>query len=364
MFQNIPKEKVLEIVRKGPTIPGKISKELSSDTMLIGAILSTLITQGAVRVSTLKIGGTPVYYVPDQESRLEEYMRYLNDKDQKTVLLLKEQKVLLDSSQDPLTRVSLRTVKDFAKTIEVIHGNDKELFWRYFLTSKEEAEDLAKKILAEIKIAKETEESAKKELETRAKALSEESAKTGLEENEDAGLESSEKAELGAGINAEPEKKEDTLVLQHAASQAGGEEKTLDAKDSVSEEKHAAHHKKTPLHEKKTARSEESRDIGKENFIEMIQRHLLRQNLDIISKEKIKKTEYRMVLKDHSTNEYFYCAAKDKKTITEGDISTAYVFAHTKKMPCIFLMTGTLNKKAEQMLEKEFAGIKVERISL
>jgi hypothetical protein len=105
MLQNIPKEKVLEIVKQGPTYPAKIAKQLGSggDTMLIGAILSTLISTGEVKVSSLKIGGTPLYYTPDQESKLEDFLDYLNEKDKRTFDLLKEQKILQDSEQDPLT---------------------------------------------------------------------------------------------------------------------------------------------------------------------------------------------------------------------------------------------------------------------
>ena len=73
MLQNIPNEKILEIVRLGPTFPAKVAKALGGggDTMLIGAILSTLISSGDLKVSTLKVGGSPLYYVPEQESKLK-----------------------------------------------------------------------------------------------------------------------------------------------------------------------------------------------------------------------------------------------------------------------------------------------------
>jgi hypothetical protein len=48
--------------------------------------------------------------------------------------------VLRDSTADPLTRVSLRTVKDFAKPLEVTHPGGKELFWKWHLLPQEEAE--------------------------------------------------------------------------------------------------------------------------------------------------------------------------------------------------------------------------------
>jgi len=65
MFQNIPREKVLEAVKtKGPLIPVKIVKELGGDTFIIGAVLSDLINAKLVKSTQyLRIGSTPLYYV-------------------------------------------------------------------------------------------------------------------------------------------------------------------------------------------------------------------------------------------------------------------------------------------------------------
>jgi hypothetical protein len=372
MFQNIPKEKVLEILKQGPTIPSKISRQLSSDTVLIGAILSTLINQGTVRVSTLKIGGTPVYYLPEQEPRLEEYMQYLNDKDQKTARLLKDCAVLQDNTQDPLVRVSLRAIKDFARQIELENNGSKELFWRYFLVQKEEAELLVRKILIEAH--------SKKEADAAALAAREEQDRISKEEI----IKASEKKAPLVNVSNISEQ----IIIEKSSEKAHVQkEQSEEHIDAVTPEDTGSAHETPSRHKSHTIHAHtkhthnfsdntlsDNNTISVANsdkviasttdFLENIKQHLLAKNLDIISKEKIKKTEYHMVLKDHSTNEYLYCAAKDKKTITEGDISTAYVFAHTKKMPCIFLMTGTLNKKATQMVEKEFAGIRIEKLNI
>lgn len=308
MLQNIPKEKILEVIRQGPTIPQKIVKIVGSDTMLIGAILSTMISTGEVKYSILKFGGSPLYYVPEDEPKLEEYISYLNEKDQKTVKILKEQKVILDNTQDPLIRVSLKTIKDFAKPFEI----DKELFYRYFLVSKEEAEELARNILADSK-------------------------KTSQE------------------ILTDPESSslEKTAELKQISS-------SLPEVLPVPEK--ATHHQVTHHHRTIQTETKESVAAGKNAFFETITGHIHNLKLDIISKEKIKKTEYSLVLKNHDSNEYIYCVAKDKKTINEGDLSTAFVFSHQKKMPCMFLMTGKLTKQAEAMLEKEFKDMKIEKI--
>lgn len=310
MLQNIPKEKILEIVKQGPTIPQKIVKIVGGDTMLIGAILSTMISIGEVKYSILKIGGSPLYYIPEHEEKLEEYIQYLNEKDQKTARMLKEQKVMQDSLQDPLTRVSLKTIRDFAKPFEINDARKKELFYRYFLANKEESEQEAFRMLKE-------QEKITQEILTNEKSSA----------------------------------FDKTAAIQQAVSR-----ESIDIK--------------TPLEPKKVLVEPEIirepkvilEPGAKTDFFETIKEHIHKMNLDIISKEKVKKSEYTLVLKNHNSNEYIYCVAKDKKSINEGDLSTAFVFSHQKKMSCIFLMTGHLTKKAESMIHKEFKDIKIEKM--
>ena len=305
MFQNIPKEKILDVVKQGPTYPSKISKIVGGDTMIVGAILSTLISTGDVKVSTLKIGGSPLYYIPNQESKLEEFINYLNEKDQKTTKLLKEKQVLKDSEQDPLVRVSLRTIKDFAKSFELESSGQKEIFWRYYLIDKDEAIHVAKSLLKE-KI-----------------------------------VEAREEHILTSDIST---------VKEHI---------TKKTEDINREEMLEKIKEPKELREHKEAKEQKESKI---DFLEVVRKHILSKNLDIISKEKIKKSEYDFVLKNHDNNEYIYCKAKDKKSLNEGDLASAFVFAQSKKMPCLFITTGNLTKKAESMIHKEFVGLMLEKV--
>ena len=89
------RDKVLEFVkRNGPVLPIQISKEIRVDTMFSGAMLSELVNEGKVIVTKhLRVGGSPLYYVQGQESKLENYTRYLNEKDIETVKILDVQMV-------------------------------------------------------------------------------------------------------------------------------------------------------------------------------------------------------------------------------------------------------------------------------
>lgn len=139
------KEQVLVFVKNnGPVIPINIKKELGSDTTLIGAMLSELAANGLVKVTAVKKGGSPFYYVAGQEEKIESLKEFLNEKDKKTCFLLKKEKILFDNDQSPLVRVSLRQIKDFAKSLEINFYGERKILWKYYSVPNSEVELLLK----------------------------------------------------------------------------------------------------------------------------------------------------------------------------------------------------------------------------
>ena len=107
----IDKEHVLEVVRmKGLVVPSDLIRDFRTDTFIIGAVLSDLVHEKKLNVTAVKIGGSPVYYPPEQKEKIQDLFRYLNEKDKTTYELLKQQKVLSDTEQTPIVRVSLRNI--------------------------------------------------------------------------------------------------------------------------------------------------------------------------------------------------------------------------------------------------------------
>ncbi len=160
----IDKNSVLSIVReKGPVLPRHVVKELGGDTFMVGAVLSQLVDNKEIKISHAKIGGSPVYYVPGQEEKLSSLYEHLHEKEKKAYDLLKEKNIIRDSTAEPVIRVALRHIRDFAKPLEVnLHGK-KEIFWKWYLLPNSEAEEKIKKIL-DIKVPpKQKEEKPKKE---------------------------------------------------------------------------------------------------------------------------------------------------------------------------------------------------------
>ena len=78
------KDKVLQLIRtRGPVLPSQINKEIEQNVLFTSAILSELVDSKQLRLSHTKIGGSPVYYLPGQESRLEFLYKQLHEKEQK-----------------------------------------------------------------------------------------------------------------------------------------------------------------------------------------------------------------------------------------------------------------------------------------
>ena len=136
---NDVRSKVLSIVQiNGPILPVKISKVINQNILFTSAILSELTDRKEILLSKAKIGGSPVYYIKGQEERLKMLYEHLKDVHKKVYDLLNEKKMLKDSECEPWERVALREIGDFAKQFNY----NNEVFWRWHLTSEEEAKQL------------------------------------------------------------------------------------------------------------------------------------------------------------------------------------------------------------------------------
>jgi len=123
------KEKIIFILRRnGPGLPVHIAREIESSILFTSAFLSELASEKRIKISQMKVGNSPLYYLPGQEQLLEKSSHYLKSKEKEAFMLLKEKKFMKDSEQDPAIRVALREIKDFA----VPFKKDEEIFWRYF----------------------------------------------------------------------------------------------------------------------------------------------------------------------------------------------------------------------------------------
>ena len=319
---------IVDLVRrKGPILPVQLSKEIGTNILLASAHLSELSSAKRIKISSIKVGGSPLYYVEGQEYRLQEFILHLNDKERKAYEFLKDKKVLRDKAIEPVMRVALRQIKDFAKPLEVKTKDFQEIFWKWYLLSNDDASRMIKSLLNI-----QTEEDKKKEAE--------------------------KKIEEGRLLREKRlrEEREELLRKRKEIEELRKIKKVEEVKVSLPEQK-------TEIQRPLTVEEEVTK--VKDAFLTQIASFFKRNNVEILDFKLIKKgAEYDFVIRVPSAVGMleYYCKAKAKKRLSDGDLAAAFIQGQVKKLPVLVLAKGELSKKAEEMISKEFKGVTVKKL--
>lgn len=311
-------DRVKQLVRmRGPVIPSQISKEIGTNILMASAILSELASSSDVRISSVKFGGTPLYYVAGQEAKLQNYIASLPQKEKEAFEQLKAASVLRDSQLEPAIRVALRQIKDFAKPIDVAMDGETELFWKWYLLSNETAELAIKKIM-------------------------------GVDEG---------KSEQMNALQAQVQQ---TLAEARTEAAAATEKPEIQAPQPPPEPHQPQAH--IPL-AKRMPRQKASQPIAAE-FARQISDFFAKNSIELLSEGPAKKaeTEFIALLPSPVGKLKYFCVVKNKKTCTDSDISFALVQGQLKKLPVLLLTKGELTKKAQELLSQEIGAIVVKKI--
>ena len=123
------KQKIIQIIRiKGPSLPVHIAKEVELSILFTSAFLSELLSEKKIKISNLKVGNSPLYFIEGQEYKLENFSQHLKSREKDAFIFLKEKKIIKDEKQEPAIRVALRMIRDFA----IPFKREGEIYWRYF----------------------------------------------------------------------------------------------------------------------------------------------------------------------------------------------------------------------------------------
>src|SRR3989344_913942 len=137
------KERIIEIIKqRGPEIPVRIANAIGTNNLFTSAFMSDLVSEQRLKISSMRVGASPLYYIQGQEEQLQKYIDYLNHKEKEAFNLLKQNSVLQDSEQEPAIRVALRSIKDFAVPIQTIDKGETKIFWKLHTLSNETAKDI------------------------------------------------------------------------------------------------------------------------------------------------------------------------------------------------------------------------------
>ncbi len=123
------KEKILTILkRRGPSLPVHIAKEMEISMLFASAFLSELLSDKKIKISFMRVGNSPIYFISGQEISLRKFSQHLNRKEKEAYSILENKKFLKDTEQDPAIRVALRSIKDFA----IPFKKQEEIYWKFF----------------------------------------------------------------------------------------------------------------------------------------------------------------------------------------------------------------------------------------
>ena len=299
--------KIINILnRRGPGLPIQIAKEMGISSLFVSAFLSELYNEKRIKISNLRVGGSPLYFLEGHEWKLENYYQFMHPKEIEAFQLLKENKILKDSEQEPAIRVALRSIRDFAIGFKI----DDEIYWRYFLFSELDAVNLVKSFMPiEVKI-----EIKKKELEV---------------------------------------EKEVSKVIKESKEKSDIEIKESD-KETIKSDKETV---KLPVNKKSSIKT-------KSDFVLKVINFIKSNHLKIIEERGYKLKEYNCILqiKSELGNIDFLTQAKDKKIITDSDLKKLLNSTKPLGIPAFILYIGGLNKKAREFLIKYKSILKAKKI--
>ncbi len=362
-------EIILDYIKNnGPVIPIEISKVIRGDSLIASALLSGMVSMNQLKVSKMKIGGSPLYFMPGQESMLQNFADKLAMGEKGVYNLLRTRKILMDRELNQVQREALQRIKDFAVLLEVeIPGRGiKEIFWKWYLLGDAETESLIKNTLRRIyapKAEKPKAPAEEKIIPKAATAKTEESKPEEVQQTEGEKKEKLEKPKRKERVKKEVKRK----FLKKKELETKPEEEKKGTKFKIEEELLKIQEEETEA--KKKDKPKTPAMLEKENkanaFITIVQDYFRKNDIQVLETEVIKPNEIDFVVKVPSAvgKISYYCKAKDKKSVNEGDLSTAFVQGQLKKMPVLFLSNGKLTKRADEMLEKQFQHMNIAYIN-
>lgn len=337
------RDKILALVKIHPVQPTFVAKVLNTDSMLASAMLGEMASKGALKISYLKIGSSPLYYLPENAHQLQQYTHALNEKDRQAYELLKQKTILRDVELEPLTRVSMRTLKDFALPLEVNFNTNKEIFWKWYLTPDEQAVQSIRAFLMPENIVQEKQS----EIQTDKKEVQQQ-LHNKLEKKQE----------------IKPEIKSESLSQKFKSPekiQRPSEIKTSETKlnEPIKQPQQIKNEIVQKIEEPKKVKKAPKED----KFIDKVKEYFSQNQINILEENSLRKGESDFIIEFQSAlgNITFYCKAKSKKNITDSDLSNSYVQGQLKKLPTLLLSEGELNKKALEM-SKELKGVTFKKL--
>ncbi len=326
-------DKILALARNSPLTPTMVAKAVGKDSLIASAMLAAMVEKGLLKISKVNVGSTPLYYDPAQSEQLQNYSSYLNEKDRRVYEVLKEKKVMRENSLDPLSRICVKNIKDFARPLEVSFGETKEIFWKWYLLPDSEAEPIISAMLT---------------------------AQSPPPEPIPEPPTPEPQPQPPEPIPVPPAPPEPPVPVPEPEPEPEDKKpkpKKVKKKKVETQKRIVDKIKEMIVPAAKSIK-------GSGTFLETLNKYFSKNGISIIEQRAQKrKSEFEFIVEIESSVGplVYYCHAKDKKRVGEADLSNAFVHGQLIKLPVLFLTTGNLTKGAEK-ISKDFKGVAVRKI--
>ena len=402
-------QKIIEFLQKnGPSTPAQVGRVLGVQLLFASAMLGEASSKGHVKISKMKTGSSPLYYLESTREKLANFSDRLNPKDRQAFELLKSKLVLRDRNQSPIVRVSLRAIKDFAIPLNIVRNGENETFWKWYMLTDHDATKKIKEIFEqadginnsntnnnkiasvndniESKSDKKTQGLVDEEEEKLQKTV--QTAKTKAIENEVQNIKSVPVREK------EIKQKEHILEKDAQTTLSANSIKNVEPiKDNNVIESKSDKKREEYIEEEKelqktvqTAKTEVKINIDKNSNLKISESSLnedfsvqctspfgvkvynyFKEKKFVILNYELdnKKTKFSFIIDvpNAIASTKYYLKAVDKKTLNEGDLALVLLEGNYKNLPTILLTTGKTSKKIEEKLNNLFKDLTIIKIN-
>lgn len=321
---------------RGPCLPVQVAKALNMQPLFVSAFLSELKAEEKLKISNMKVGSSPLYYLPGQEPMLENFIQHLNPKEREAFNLIKKERVLDDDKQNPVIRVALRAIPDFASQVRVRIGEQLLLFWKYSLLSETEVKDLIKEKLSQQETIIPKQEEIPQPIQQFPQQVQQ-------------------------SVPPAIQKIEEPIPETIAPAIAKIKEETKELEEEMEKVEAPKEHKKEHKPKSPKKLKEEESELSKK-----VKHYLETNEIELLSVFLDKKHEFNAKVRLDTLfgKQELYLSAKDKKSITDTDLTMALQKAQSEKMQALILSPGSLNKKALPYFKEWSNLLKFDKIKL
>ncbi len=323
----VSKEEIYEFVKNnGPVLTTTIVKEFRLNSVYAGAYLAELVSDKKIKVSNIRSGTSPVYYHDGQESSLVNFFSYLPAEERDSLSQLFQTRILEDVSLSTQAKITMRRFKEFAVPLGVTVDNKHHLFWKWNTLQDQEAEAMIRQYM---QIPSE-------------KTIP--SIPSPPQEKQT--------------VSLDWQKKFEELAVSHKSLK--GELESLKKTKKITEAsrnfKEEGQMTLTDTHQQFIAEPHE--------FTKRLHGFFKERSIAILEYTVIKAGEIDLLVSLPTAlgGTTYYCKAKDRKRIGEGDLSSALLCGQLKHLPTAFITTGALSKKTEEMMDKQFQSLLFKRL--